>query len=90
MRMRPIARLSKPRLPLAAAALGIALTLPALGGGLLGDDYMHRSILLGVGPVASGAHPVFDLFGFVPQGRAGCGDAARRTRRATARSRARR
>jgi hypothetical protein len=38
-------------MPLAAALLGVVLTLPSLGGGLLGDDYIQRSVLLGVGEV---------------------------------------
>jgi hypothetical protein len=65
---RVIALLSGRRVPLLAALVAVALTLPALGVGLLGDDYMHRSILLGVGDVARGSQPIFDLFAFVPQG----------------------
>jgi hypothetical protein len=35
------------QLPLIAAALAVLLTLPALGVGMMIDDYYHRSILLG-------------------------------------------
>ncbi len=68
MGKRVAALLARPGIPLAAALAGLALTLPALGGGLLGDDYIHRSVLLGVGDVGAGTWPVFDLFAFVPQG----------------------
>jgi hypothetical protein len=34
-------------LPLAAAVLAVVLTLPALGTGMMIDDYYHRAILLG-------------------------------------------
>lgn len=63
-----LAWMARPWAPATAALIGIVLTLPAIGGGLLGDDYMHRSILLGVGEVAAGSSPAFDLFSFVPQG----------------------
>jgi hypothetical protein len=65
---RALGFLAGRRAPLAAALLAVALTLPALGVGLIGDDYMHRSILLGVGGVAAGSSPVTDLFVFVPDG----------------------
>lgn len=60
--------LARPWMPVAAALLGVVLTLPALGAGLLADDYIHRSILLGKGAVAAGGNPVFDLFAFVQRG----------------------
>lgn len=68
MANRLLALLARPRAPLTAALVGIALTLPALGVGILGDDYIHRSILLGVGGAGAGAQPLFDLFAFVPMG----------------------
>ncbi|MBI5628951.1 MAG: hypothetical protein HY953_08530 [Candidatus Rokubacteria bacterium] len=68
MTKRLIALLARPWTPLTAAVVGTVLTLPALGGGLLYDDYFHRSILLGVGTLGRDAHPVFELFSFIPRG----------------------
>jgi hypothetical protein len=55
-------------MPLAAALLGVILSLPSVGGGLLGDDYFHRSVLLGVGDAGAGSSPLFDMFSFVSRG----------------------
>lgn len=44
------------------------LTLPALKAGLLGDDYVHRTILLRRGELAPFNRPVMDLFAFVKRG----------------------
>lgn len=60
--------MARPRAPLAVALVGMALVLPATGAGLLGDDYIHRSVLLGAGEVGAEARPVVDLFAFVPEG----------------------
>ena len=65
---RMLALLARPWAPVTAALVGVVLTLPALGGGLLGDDYLHRSVLLGAGEVGAGTISAFDLFAFVPQG----------------------
>jgi len=60
--------MARPWSPWIAVVIGLILTLPALRGGLLGDDYVHRSILLGVGNVGAQARPLLDLFAFVPEG----------------------
>jgi hypothetical protein len=66
---RPLLRwLAQPWSPLTAALVGVALTLPALGVGLIIDDYFHRAVLLGTGPVGVGARPLLDLFSFIPAG----------------------
>jgi hypothetical protein len=63
-----VALLHRPAAPLMAAFVGVLLTLPSIGGGLFADDYLQRSVLLGVGDVGSDASPAFDMFSFVPQG----------------------
>ena len=44
---RCVALSSQPRIILISAIIGMALTLPALGFGLLLDDYLHETILTG-------------------------------------------
>ncbi len=51
--------------PVAFAVLAVILTLPALGAGLVGDDYFHRMILLGRGELGRRMDPTLDLFSFV-------------------------
>lgn len=63
---RLLALLARPWAPLTTALIGVALTLPALGAGLILDDYFHRAILLGVGPFGHDARPPLDLFSFIP------------------------
>jgi hypothetical protein len=48
--------------------LACLLTLPALKAGLLGDDYIHRAVLLHRGELAPFMSPVMDLFAFVKPG----------------------
>ncbi len=45
------------------------VALPALGVGLIGDDYFHRMILLGIPDGDFDARPLWELFSFVPEGR---------------------
>jgi hypothetical protein len=61
---RLVTLLARPWMPLASAGVGVILSLPSVGGGLLGDDYFHRSVLLGVGDAGAGSSPLFDLFSF--------------------------
>jgi hypothetical protein len=58
--------LSHPRAPVILALLGVLCCLPALGVGLVGDDYYHRQILLGEGTVGEGADATIDLFELMP------------------------
>jgi hypothetical protein len=58
--------MAQPWAPLTAALVGMALMLPALGLGLLADDYFHRAILLGAGRLGRGARPAFDLYSLLP------------------------
>jgi len=65
-------RLSQRRsTPLLLALLAFILTLPALGGGLLGDDYFQRVVLADIGEWGAATDPVRDLFAFVPDRLAG-------------------
>jgi hypothetical protein len=59
------ALLTHRRAPLILAVLALLLTLPALGGGFVMDDYFHRNVLLRRGEW-SAARPLWDLFAFVP------------------------
>ena len=59
------------RLPLIAALLAIVLSLPALWGGLQGDDWFHLATMRRVGLQAE-AEPLLDLFTFFDGG-AGAG-----------------
>ncbi|MFM2245643.1 MAG: hypothetical protein RL071_1717, partial [Pseudomonadota bacterium] len=59
------------RLPLIAALLAILLSLPALWGGLQGDDWFHLATMRRVGMQAE-AEPLLDLFTFFDGG-AGAG-----------------
>ena len=62
----PSARLlAHPRLGWWAVATALVLALPALGGGRFGDDWLHRAILRGAGPMPGSPTPVWDLFTFV-------------------------
>ncbi len=65
MRSRLTALLEHPRWPWWAAALAVLLCLPALGGGLYSDDYVHRAVLLGSGPFPAAERPLLQLFAFV-------------------------
>jgi hypothetical protein len=48
------------------ALVAVLLTLPALGAGLVGDDYFHRMLLLGRGELGARLDKTRDLFSFVP------------------------
>ncbi len=61
-------RLAHPHLPWIAAGLAAVLALPALGAGFVGDDYLHRAILLGTVDLGWEARPLWNLFSFVPAG----------------------
>jgi hypothetical protein len=56
-------------LPVACGLLAVLLTLPALGAGLIADDYFHRMILLGTPDGGSAPPPLRSLFSFIPEGR---------------------
>jgi len=55
-------------LPLGCVLIAVALTLPALDSGLVGDDYFHRMVLLDPGEWGARMSPTSDLFSFVPDG----------------------
>jgi hypothetical protein len=67
MRARLAALSAHPLFPVAVGLLAVALAAPALGGGLQGDDWFHRGVFQGVGPL-SGASPLRDLFVFFDGG----------------------
>jgi len=52
-------------LPIILACIGIVLTLPALGMGLVADDYIHRAMLLGQWPWPAEDASLFGLFSFL-------------------------
>ena len=54
-------------LPWLVAALALVLTLPALSVGIVLDDWFQRSRFLGLRPFPKMAHPIRDLFVFVPR-----------------------
>ncbi|MFH1468288.1 MAG: hypothetical protein ABIO70_28125 [Pseudomonadota bacterium] len=62
------ALLAHPRLPWVAALLGVLLCLPALGTGLIGDDYLWWLQIQRQGPLGQGLPPLLHLFNFVPGG----------------------
>jgi len=66
--MRLLARLDHPRTPWIVAAIAVVLASPSLVGGIAGDDYLHRAILLGTVDLGWDARPLWNLFTFVPAG----------------------
>ena len=52
------------RLPLLLAAAGMLLTLPALRGGLIADDFFHRRALVNAGGLAGLRRASADMFRF--------------------------
>ena len=66
--IRLAALLAGPRLPWLAAALGVACCLPALGAGLVGDDFLWWVELQRQGPLGGGLPPILHLYAFVPGG----------------------
>ncbi len=50
--------------PLGVAVVGMLLTLPALGVGLVGDDYYHRAVLHGSRTMGDLVPPAWDMFSF--------------------------
>ncbi|MGD8897170.1 MAG: hypothetical protein PVJ73_14145 [Acidobacteriota bacterium] len=67
---RWLGRVAQHRLaPLAVGLLAVLLSLPALGVGLIGDDYFHRMVLLGIPDGGFDSPPLRYLFSFVPEGR---------------------
>lgn len=52
-------------LPIMLACVGIILTLPALGTGLVFDDYWHRTMLLGQWPRSTEDASLFGMFSFM-------------------------
>ena len=65
-----IALLSSPRLPLAALAVAVLLSLPALKAGLQIDDLLQRALLLKLEPYYDGRSPYLSLFEFITPDRA--------------------
>ncbi len=53
-----------PRVPWIAAAIAVALGLPALFAGIQGDDYFQRAVYLGLTPIGEDTNPLLDLFAF--------------------------
>ncbi len=51
-----------------AACLAAIASLPSLSIGLVSDDWMHRSVLLGAGPFPPSPRPTWELFSFVLKG----------------------
>ena len=69
---RWLLRLARQRsAPVAFGLLALLLTLPALGVGLIGDDYFHRMVLLGIPDGGFESPPLRYLFSFIPEGRQG-------------------
>lgn len=66
MRDRLAARLATPGLPRLAALVGVLLCLPALGTGLIMDDWFHRAILMELPGLRGLGAPWRSLFTFVP------------------------
>ncbi len=67
--MRRLTRtFSTPRGPAWAALVGVVLCLPALGAGLVGDDYLWWLILQGREPFAGELHPLLHVYNFIPGG----------------------
>lgn len=66
--MKPalVQALAHPRVPLAAAGLGVLLLLTTLGGGLGADDYLQRSRLLAEPAIYPVRGVLLDLFSFFP------------------------
>ncbi len=60
--------LAHPRFPWLAALIGVLLCLPALGGGLVGDDYLWWVLLQGVGPLVGELPPLLHVYNFIPGG----------------------
>jgi hypothetical protein len=65
---RLIRRFSTPRGPWLAALIGVALSLPALSAGLVGDDYLWWLILQDRQPFAGELHPLWHVYNFIPGG----------------------
>lgn len=51
--------------PIILACVGIVLTLPVLGTGLIADDYMHRAMLVGQWPWPAEDASLFGMFSFL-------------------------
>jgi len=66
MRERIGLALASAATPWVAAALGVVLTLPSLGAGLIADDYLQRAVLQDSGVVPVEGGPWSSLFTFVP------------------------
>ncbi len=59
-------RLTHRRLPWIAAAIAVALCLPSLWAGFIGDDYYLRAILQDASPVMGDANPLLDMYRLAP------------------------
>ena len=57
--------LSSPRVPFLAAAIAVALTLPAIGTGWHVDDLYHRAQFLEIGPLSDSSNMTNRMFDFL-------------------------
>jgi len=59
---------STSRGPWLAGAVGVVLCMPAIGAGLVGDDYLWWLILEREGPLGQGLPPLLHVYNFIPGG----------------------
>lgn len=59
---------SSRRGPWLAGVVGIVLCLPALGNGLIGDDYLWWLVLQRHSPLGQGLPPLLHVYNFIPAG----------------------
>jgi len=65
---RLVGWLEHPRFPWIAALVGCLLCAPALGSGLVGDDYLWWLLLQRQGPLGQGLPPLLHVYNFIPGG----------------------
>ena len=65
---RFVGLLARPRFPWIAALVGCLLCAPALGSGLVGDDYLWWLMLQRTSPLGQGLPPLLHMYNFIPGG----------------------
>jgi hypothetical protein len=68
MLQRIVAAFASRRGPWRAGGVGIVLCLPALGLGLIGDDYLWWLVLQRQSPLGQGLPPLVHVYNFIPAG----------------------
>ena len=68
MWLRFVRLLEHPRFRWIAAAVGCLLCAPAVGAGLVGDDYLWWLMLERQGPLGQGLPPLLHMYNFIPGG----------------------